>query len=118
MWDEARVKTSDAQEQKVLLAKEGDRKRQKKNAEEGASKTKRRLESMGAESWRDGAGQLRPAWGERGGGNHRLPELTEHEHRTVAHHGGTSQSRLSRAGGNRQNLLERRAAKKTLPPQG
>lgn len=48
------------------------------------------------------------------------PQLTEHEHGTMAHHGGAMRSPVPRAGGTgrsfwRENLRE---AQKTLPPQG
>lgn len=111
------LKTSDSESGKSFCQKRATGEGRRRKTKEGGSKAKRRLESTRAESWRDGAGKHWQARGERGGGSHRFPELTEHEHWTVAHHGGTTKSRLSRAGGNRQNLLERRAAKETLPPQ-
>lgn len=58
--------------------------------------------------------------GEEGASPPAPPQLTEHEHGTMAHHGGAMQSPVPRAEESGRSFWRRslREAQKTLPPQG
>lgn len=106
------------------LPRQGNGLREERKTGEGASKIndcKAQWPDLSGTGLRQGCKVRKKKGGEEGGvPSPAFPQLTKHEYRTMAHHGGAMQSRVPRAGGTSRTFWRERTseAQKTLPPQG